>query len=200
MNTPCFEILLDQIEEVLQNYDADGIFLDIMAVRRCYCPACLASMKVQGLDPENVKDVDAMAEQIYANYCCRPLFGEYADHGSLIAKLLLHRTIDALIGDTKTIVTDLPVQGVTTVMEQPAENRLVHHLLYASPVRRGQGVEIIEDVLPVYNVHVTLRTGKEPKRVYLASAEEDLPFTYAAGAVSYTLPKLYIHQMIVLEF
>lgn len=133
-------------------------------------------------------------------YAAAALFTEYANCGSIIAKLLLHRVIDALIGDSKTVETDLPAQGVTTLMEQPAENRLVHHLLYASPVRRGQKTEIIEDILPVYDIHVSLRTDKAPKRVYLAPANTDLPFTYDDGTVHYTLPKLYIHQMIVLEF
>ena len=36
-NTPYLDYLLKQIEEVLRNYDLDGIFLDIVGVRECYC-------------------------------------------------------------------------------------------------------------------------------------------------------------------
>ena len=36
MNTPYLDYLLAQIEEVVQSYDADGLFLDIVGVRTCY--------------------------------------------------------------------------------------------------------------------------------------------------------------------
>ena len=34
-NTPYLDLLLAQIKEVCENYDADGIFLDIVGVRQC---------------------------------------------------------------------------------------------------------------------------------------------------------------------
>ena len=113
---------------------------------------------------------------------------------------MLLGVLEALLADEKTIVTDLPAQGVITLMDQKEEHRLVHHLLYASPVKRGNGIEIIEDILPVYDVHVTLRTDKTPKRVYLAPSGEDIPFTYENGAVCYTVAKLFIHQMVVIDY
>ena len=85
-------------------------------------------------------------------------------------------------------------------MDQCEQHRLVNHLLYASPVKRGGGIEIIEDVLPVYNVHVTLRTDRTPKRVYLAPSGEDIPYTCENGAISYTVEKLFIHQMVVIDY
>ena len=36
MNTPYLDVLVAQIEEVVRNYDADGIFLDIVGVVPCY--------------------------------------------------------------------------------------------------------------------------------------------------------------------
>ena len=38
-NTPYLDYLCAQIEEVIEMYDGgDGIFLDIVVARRCYCP------------------------------------------------------------------------------------------------------------------------------------------------------------------
>ena len=49
LNTPYLDILLDQIKEVLENYDADGIFLDIVGVRLCKCDTCKKTMLERGL-------------------------------------------------------------------------------------------------------------------------------------------------------
>ena len=52
--THCFnseyaEHLLAEIEEVLK-MDPDGIFVDGMNARECYCPRCISKMKQQGID------------------------------------------------------------------------------------------------------------------------------------------------------
>ena len=39
-NTPYLELLLAQIGEVMELYRPEGIFLDISAVRPCYCARC----------------------------------------------------------------------------------------------------------------------------------------------------------------
>lgn len=71
MNTPYLDYLLAQIKEAAQNYDADGIFLDIMSVRPCYCPNCIKTLLAEGKDPCNEKDIMDLAERIYANYVRR---------------------------------------------------------------------------------------------------------------------------------
>jgi len=138
-------------------------------------------------------------------YIASRIFTEYAQCGSITTKKMIIGILEALLADSKTVVTDLPAQGVTTLMRQtgygedPEATRYIHHLLYASPVKRGNGIEIIEDILPVYDVHVTLRLPEKPTRVYLAPEGEALPYTWADGQLSYTLPKLYIHAMVVVE-
>ena len=87
-----------------------------------------------------------------------------------------------------------------TLMKQEAENRLINHVLYASPVKRGGGIEIIEDILPVYDVHVTLRLDKAPKKVYLAPEMKEIEYTWDGKELSYTIDKLFIHAMVVVEF
>lgn len=80
------------------------------------------------------------------------------------------------------------------------KNRLVNHLLYAVPVKRGSGIEVIEDIVPVYNIEVQIRLDKKPKRVYLAPENEDIDFTYNNGVVSYSVPKVYNHTMVVIDY
>ena len=133
-------------------------------------------------------------------YISWKLFKEYAEMGSLILRDIFQVTLEALLEDRKTLQTNLPAQGVTTVMDQKTEKRLVHHLLYAVPVKRGNGVEIIEDIVPVYNISCTLRTDKKINRVYLAPQMEEIPFTQENGLVRYTVEKLQNHQMVVLDY
>ena len=85
-------------------------------------------------------------------------------------------------------------------MDQTGENRLVNHVLYASPVRRGSGVEIIEDIIPLYNIDVAIKLDKQPKRVYLAPENKDIAYTCENGVLSYTIGKLDLHAMVVIDY
>ncbi len=131
-------------------------------------------------------------------YIAWNIFEDYSVNGSIYSKQLVLFALDTLLGEGKTLTTSLPAQGIVTLMKQGG--RLVNHLLYASPVRRGECTEIIEDIIPLYNIDVRILMDREPKRVYLAPALEDIPFEYKDGALSYTVPKLECHQMTVIEF
>ncbi len=133
-------------------------------------------------------------------YISWSVFTEYREKASLILRDLVCATLDNLLGDDKTLKVGLPAQGVTTLMEQKGQNRLVHHLLYATPVKRGNGIEVIEDIVPIYNIDVTLRPGKTVKKIYLAPQMTEIPFKQQDGCVSYTVEKVDNHQMVVLEY
>ncbi len=133
-------------------------------------------------------------------FCVAPLFTEYALKGSLVAKEIVIGLLDRLLGEEKTLVTDLPAQGVSTLMEQKDEHRYVLHQLYASPVKRGSGVEVIEDIVPLYGLKISVRTEKTPKKLYLAPGLEEIPFKLKDGRCEFILPRLELHAMIVMEY
>lgn len=130
-------------------------------------------------------------------YIAWDIFNDYAVSGEIHLKQITFFALDRLLGERKTLKTNLPAQGVATLMEQ--NSRQICHLLYASPVKRGNGVEIIEDILPVYDVSVSIRTDKNISRVYLAPQMEEIPFTYENGRVTAQIKKLECHQMAVFE-
>ena len=134
---------------------------------------------------------------IYINW---QVFTEYAEKGSLILKRIVQFALDKLLGEGITLKTNLGAQGVTTIMEQKDQNRYINHLLYAIPVKRGEGVEIIEDIAPVYDTTVTLNLPKDIKNVYLAPQKTQIPFTSEDGKISFTVEKIDCHQMVVLEY
>ncbi|MBW7460111.1 beta-galactosidase, partial [Paenibacillus sepulcri] len=88
---------------------------------------------------------------------------------------------------------------VVTLQHQPAQARYVNHLLYASPVKRGDGVEVIEDIIPLHDVEVALNLPEAAKRVYLAPQGTELPFRQNETTIAYTVPRLECHQMVVIE-
>ncbi len=71
MNTPYLDLLLDQIEEVVRNYDADGIFLDIVGARQCYCQYCVQELRELGKDPRDQQAVTELGEKVFRNYALK---------------------------------------------------------------------------------------------------------------------------------
>jgi len=67
-NTPYLDTLIAQVKEVCENYDADGLFLDITAPRVCYCKYCMRTLAERGLDPMDPNNAKALSEEVYTNY------------------------------------------------------------------------------------------------------------------------------------
>lgn len=130
-------------------------------------------------------------------YIAWNIFADYAEKGSLILKKTVCRVIDELIGSTKSVKTNLPAQGVATLTKQ--NDRRILHLLYASPVKRGSGVEIIEDIIPLYNITAEVKTDIQAKHVYLAPQNKDIEFTQNGDTVKFVVPEIENHQMVVIE-
>lgn len=133
-------------------------------------------------------------------YIAWKIFSDYASSGSLILKRTVQYAIDELLGNAKTLKTNLPAQGITTLMEQKEQKRFINHLLYASPVKRGKNIEIIEDIIPIYDVNVELKVEREIKKVYLTPQNTELKFEQSGNVVKYIIPKLECHQMVVLDY
>lgn len=132
-------------------------------------------------------------------YCAFPLFTEYATVGSLICKSVIVHLLDRLLGKEKTLSVTLGAQGICTLMKQAEHERYVLHLLYASPVRRGSGVEVIEDILPVYDTEVTLRLREPIARAVLVPEGTPIPLSKEGDLYRMTVPKIECHRMIALE-
>lgn len=120
------------------------------------------------------------------------VFTEYDQNGALIHKRTVQHALDLLLGDSITLKTDFPAQGIVTLFK--GEERLLCHLLYASPVKRGS-VEVIEDIIPIYNTKISLKTDGV-KSVKLVPQNTELEFSQKDGRVEFTVPKTDNHQMV----
>lgn len=124
------------------------------------------------------------------------IFRGYAEYGDFHIKELIAYVIKRLMKDDFTIESSVPDRGVTTLLQQ--NDRKIVHLLYAHTTKRGENTEVIEDIVPLYNVDVKVKCD-EPKKVILVPQNEEIDFSYADGKVSFTVPKVEIHQMISVE-
>ncbi|AIQ54369.1 beta-galactosidase trimerization domain-containing protein [Paenibacillus sp. FSL R7-0331] len=142
----------------------------------------------------------AMVENDSGIYIAWDVFSEYADGGHLILKEMVLYALSRLLPQP-VLSTSLPARGIATLQYQQAERRYVNHLLYAAPALKGR-IEVIEDIVPLQDVSVSLRlpSAAAVKRVYLAPAMSELPFTADQdGGITYTVPHLENHQMAVIE-
>ena len=124
------------------------------------------------------------------------IFSGYAEYGDFHIKELAAYIIKRLMGGEFSIETTVPDRGVTTLTQQG--NRKIVHLLYAHTTKRGADTEVIEDIVPLYNIDVSVKCDK-PSKVILVPQNEEIDFSYADGRVSFTVPKVEIHQMISIE-
>jgi hypothetical protein len=84
--------------------------------------------------------------------------------------------------------------------EQAAQNRNVLHLLHYIPERRGVQFDVIEDVIPLYDVPLSVRMGKALRSVVVAQTGENLPFAVAGDRVEFRVPRVHGHAMIELNW
>ena len=125
-----------------------------------------------------------------------PIFGAYAQHGNVPYRLLVEKLLNRLLPAPLLRVT-APTSTEATVTRQ--KNRTIIHLLQYCPERRAAGLDLVEDVVPVFSVPVSVRLAMAPRQVYLAPGREPIPFSYQDGRVNFTVPELRGHAMIVLD-
>jgi hypothetical protein len=93
-----------------------------------------------------------------------------------------------------------PTGTLAALNSQPQEKRWVLHLLYYVPERRCEQFDVIEDVVPLYDVEVSVRTGAPPSSVTCVPGGGSLPFVVEGKRVRFTVPKIEGHLMVELSF
>jgi hypothetical protein len=131
-------------------------------------------------------------------HIAQPIFRVYESMGMQLHRDLVLNCLDLLYPD-RMLDVDLKSCGRVGLMRQEAENRLLLHLMYAVPIRRGS-TEVIEDIVTLTDVEVALAVDAEPARVYLAPSREELAFEYSGGEVRFAVPKIEMNQIVAVEF
>jgi hypothetical protein len=125
-----------------------------------------------------------------------PIFQAYGTHANVAYRQLVGNCLKLLLPQPLALV-QAPSTMEVTVMRQG--KRTVVHLLQFVADRRTAVLDMIEDIIPLYDVPLSLRMDRAPKSAYLAPSGERLNFDYAGGRVNLTVPKVVGHQMVVFE-
>jgi hypothetical protein len=130
-------------------------------------------------------------------YFANPIFSEYYTVAPRWEKQLFLNALGLLLPDPL-VLHNGPTTLQVIVNEQSTESRWIIHLLHYIPERRSQEIDIIEDVIPLYNVKFSIRLPNI-KSVMCVPEQEPLPYQHKDGRVEFVLPQLAGHQMIALE-
>ena len=132
-------------------------------------------------------------------YLSHDLPRQYYTFGSPYHKNYFIAALNSVYAGSRLNAEGLFTQGRCTMIRQPEQNRYCVNLLYASPIRRGCA-EIIEDIIPLYNIRMTAQISETVQRVYLPLSNDDLPYMTGNGSVSFTVPELNCHTTVVIEY
>jgi len=129
-------------------------------------------------------------------YFAHPVFRNYRNKGQQLARDYVWNAVAHVYGRLD-VEVGLPSMGRVSLMRQEAEGRHILHLLYAAPIARGRGIEVIEDIVPLHDIPVSLRL--DASKVILAPEGTELPFERIGDRIEFIVPRLELHQMVVLD-
>jgi hypothetical protein len=131
-------------------------------------------------------------------YLAPAVFKAYRDHAYPVYKTMVANILDRLLPEPM-VRTAAPSAMEVSVNRQTKEKRLVAHMVNFQPQRRHINVEWIEDIYPVNDIALAVRTGKCPTSVYLAPHRESVSFRMNGDYCELTVPEVKAHQMVVFE-
>jgi hypothetical protein len=60
-------------------------------------------------------------------------------------------------------------------------------------------LDVVEDVIPLFNIPLSVKASRRPRQVYLAPGLETLSWSFDSGYVQFTVPQVCGHAMVVVE-
>jgi hypothetical protein len=146
--------------------------------------------------PDKPSRFAAAVQNGRAGYIAYPIFTAFGRHGSGPFRLLVRNLLDRLLPEPLLRVA-APTGTETSVTRQG--RRTIVHLLHYSPERRAENLDLIEDVVPLFDFPMSLKLDRAPRHVFTAPDETPVEFEYLAGRVNLRVPELRGHAMIVFE-
>jgi len=132
-------------------------------------------------------------------YFAHPIFTQYHRNAPRWCKTLFLNALDILLPEPLVRIQG-PSTLLTAINAQTRKDRWVLHLLHYIPERRGQEFDVIEDVIPLYNIRVSIRVPRTIRQVTCVPDRQALPWTIKNERLEFTVPEINGHQMVEVAF
>ena len=136
-------------------------------------------------------------------YLAAPLFSGYQKWDYWAYRAM----VDALLSELlpgRLLYPQAPGWVECSLHVQPAAadhpHRNILHLVAYQPRRTLQHIPHVDQAGTVTDLSVRVRSAQNPARVYLAPDNDDIPYTFADGYVTITLPRLKTHAVVAIEY
>jgi len=127
------------------------------------------------------------------------VFAMYSEFAPLWVKKMVLNAIEILLPEPL-LRHSGPGTIETTVNRQAGERRLVVHLLHYVPLPRARKLCVVEDVIPLYDIKVSLRADVRPEHVVCVPDGRSLEYVVKDGRIEFVVPKIHGHQMVEVSY
>ena len=129
-------------------------------------------------------------------YFMHPIFIQYATSAPFWCKKIFLNAIEKLLPNPILKIENALSSLITTVNHQPQKKRFVIHFLYYIPERRGNSFDVIEDIVPTFNLKSVLNISQKIRRISTVPQGRSIPFKQTEDGIAFTLPELMGHQIV----
>lgn len=132
-------------------------------------------------------------------YLIHPVFTQYQHNAPPWYKHLVRNAITMLLSH-RLLIHNGPSTLITNIMAQEKQNRWVVHLLHYVAERKCATLDIIDNMLPLYQLSITMTVPRNVQRVALVPEDETIPFTQTENQLNFTVPEICGHRLLAIEF
>jgi hypothetical protein len=145
----------------------------------------------------SVSDDPAIIRHGSVIYCHTPFFRAYRRYAVPAYRHIIGQLINLLLPDRLIQSPNLPTTAEVTVWYNAHHDYYILHILHAVPQRRGSELDIIEDVLPLRDIRLGLRTNRQTRTVMLLPDAVVLESSQVDGVTWVTVPEVRVHGVLV---
>jgi len=146
-----------------------------------------------------IEGYDAIIKKDKLLYFAHPIFEQYYVNAPRWCKILVVNAIKALKIDP-IIKHNGPSSMLVSLNDQSKLNRWVLHVLHYIPERKSETIDIIEDVIPLFDVKISIKTCRPVNSVMIVPEMQKIEFSYSADGVEFVIPLIMGHQMVEIAF
>ncbi|MBV9672675.1 MAG: beta-galactosidase trimerization domain-containing protein [Verrucomicrobia bacterium] len=132
-------------------------------------------------------------------YFSSPIFSQYNDCAPNWCKRLVLNALSLLLPEPL-IKHDGPSTLQVSLTQQPEQNRWIVHLLHFIPERRSEELDVIEDVIPLFNIKLKVKAPRPVRQVTIVPGEAPVSLQTENPYVVLQIDRIDGHTMVCLTF